>query len=298
MVKKITAKLKEPVRIGIIGGSGVYDIDGITDVKEIKITTPFGNPSDPVITGKLDGVSVAFLPRHGHGHRILPTEINQRANIYALKSIGVEQIISISACGSLKEQVKPRDFVIPDQLFDRTKTRASTFFGNGIAGHVGFAHPYCPHLIDIIYNCCKNMEITVHKGGTYVCIEGPQFSTKAESIVNRSHGFDIIGMTSIPEAKLAREAEICYATIGLVTDYDVWKDGEEVDPGSVVANVNANVSNVKQLIKLVVPELNKVKERDCECAAALKNAVYTDSKRMNKKTYNKLKLLIGKYVKI
>jgi len=285
----------EEVKIGVIGGSGIYDIEGITETRKRNITTPFGDPSDTIVIGNLEGIPVAFLPRHGRGHFIMPSELNSRANIYALKSLGVEQIISISACGSLKEELKPRDIVIPDQLFDRTRQRPYTFFGEGIVAHIGFANPYCPELSGILYQVAKDLRLSVHLGGTYVCIEGPQFSTKAESKVFRSLGFSIIGMTNIPEAKLAREAEICYATLGLVTDYDVWKEGEEVSVERVVGNLLANIENVKKLIKAAIPRLER--ERKCECASALAYAIQTREWAINRKTARRLDLLIGKYLK-
>lgn len=288
--------LPTDVKIGIIGGSGVYNIEELKNIKEYSITTPFGKPSDKFIVGELGGRKVAFLPRHGRGHFILPTEINVHANIYGFKLLGVEFLISISACGSLKEEIKPRDFVLPDQIYDRTKFRKQSFFGNGIVGHVSFAEPYCENLRKLIYECCKELEISVHYGGTYVCIEGPQFSTKAESNVYRKLGFDIIGMTALPEAKLAREAEMCYATIGLVTDYDVWKEGKEVTIEEVLENMKLNTENCKKLIKLVVSKLD-VDTRSCQCKDALKYAILTKKEYMNKKTFKKLKFLIGKYVK-
>ncbi len=285
----------EKVKIGVIGGSGIYDIEGITETRKQKISTPFGDPSDTIVIGNLEGIPIAFLPRHGRGHFIMPSELNSRANIYALKSLGVEQIISISACGSLKEELRPRDIVIPDQLFDRTRQRPYTFFGEGIVAHIGFANPYCPELSQTLYQAAKDLRFSVHLGGTYVCIEGPQFSTKAESKVFRSLGFSIIGMTNLPEAKLAREAEICYATLGLVTDYDVWKEGEEVSVERVVGNLLANIENVKKLIKAVIPRLER--ERKCECASALAYAIQTHKWAINRRTAKKLDLLIGKYLK-
>lgn len=285
----------EKVKIGVIGGSGIYDIEGITETRKQKISTPFGDPSDTIVIGNLEGIPVAFLPRHGRGHFIMPSELNSRANIYALKSLGVEQIISISACGSLKEELKPRDIVIPDQLFDRTRQRPYTFFGEGIVAHIGFANPYCPELSQTLYQAAKDLRFSVHLSGTYVCIEGPQFSTKAESKVFRSLGFSIIGMTNLPEAKLAREAEICYATLGLVTDYDVWKEGEEVSVERVVGNLLANIENVKKLVKAAIPRLER--ERKCECASALAYAIQTHKWAINRRTAKKLDLLIGKYLK-
>ena len=282
------------VKIGIIGGSGVYEIEGIKLSKEIQIKTPFGNPSDVIKIGDLEGVQVVFLPRHAVGHRISPSEINAKANIYAFKKLGVEKIISISACGSLKEEIKPCDFVIPDQLFDETKHRSSTFFSEGIVAHVGFAEPYCPNLRKILVDEAGHLTLTVHDGGTYICMEGPQFSTRAESDVHRSLGFSIIGMTNSPEAKLAREAEICFATVGLATDYDVWKKGEEVSAEKVMANMKVLTANVKKLMKNVIPKLNY--ERNCCCKDALKYAIMTDPKTINSKTKKKLKLLVGKYI--
>ena len=290
------AKNVEPVKIAVIGGSGLYEVEGTDNLEEVKITTPFGDPSDTIKVGTIAGVRCAFLPRHGVGHRILPTELKAHANIYALKSIGVEQIISISACGSLREDVKPRDFLIPDQLYDRTKSRHSTFFGEGIVAHVGFAHPFCGEMRDIAHKGVMELGIKHHFGGTYVCIEGPMFSTKAESEVNRKMGFSIVGMTAIPEAKLAREAEICYTTIGLVTDYDVWKEGEEVTAETVIGHMLANVSNSKKLIRQILPKLAE-RKRECECSKALAGAIFTSPDRIDRKTAEKIKLIVGKYIK-
>ncbi|MCP4649069.1 MAG: S-methyl-5'-thioadenosine phosphorylase [PVC group bacterium] len=284
----------EKIKIGIIGGSGLYDIEGVDDVDTVAVDTPFGAPSDKIICGTLEGVRFAFLPRHGRGHKISPTELNYRANIYALKSLGVEQIISISAVGSLKEELKPRDFVIPEQLFDRTKSRVSTFFTEGIVAHVGVADPFCPDLSTMAYETAKEIGISVHKGGTYVCIEGPQFSTRAESNVYRQLGFSIIGMTNIPEAKLAREAEICYVTVALVTDYDVWKEDEEVSVEKIIANLTANSSKAKKFIRVILPKLKR--SRTCGCPDALATAIVTAPDAMPQKIVNKLKLLIGKYI--
>ena len=287
---------KNSASIGVIGGSGVYEIEGIQNLREIKVKTPFGNPSDSLTLGTLDGVHVAFLPRHGRGHTILPSELNSRANIWALKSIGVEQIISVSACGSLKEELPPRHFVIPDQLFDRTKSRpGSTFYGEGIVGHTSFADPYCRPLAERVFESGKSMGLPIHKGGTFVIIEGPNFSTRAESKVWRSQGFSIIGMTNLPEARLAREAEICYVTVGLVTDYDVWKEGEEVSTENVLETIKHNVANVKALIKSSISRL--ARERTCECATAARFAVMTHPKHFNKKTAKNLDIIIGKYFK-
>ena len=280
--------------IGVIGGSGVYEIDGLKNMREVRVKTPFGYPSDAIFVGTLGKVSVAFLPRHGRGHTILPSELNSRANIWALKSLGVEQILAISACGSLKEELPPKHFVIPDQLFDRTKSRpGSTFYGDGIVGHTGFAKPYCTELSKRVFEAGQSLQLPMHLGGTFVIIEGPNFSTKAESNVWRSQGFSIIGMTNLPEARLAREAEICYMTVGLVTDYDVWKEGEEVTVEKVVETMHSNVVNVKKLIAQTIPTL--ARRRTCECANAAQFAVFTHPKHIHKKTFKKLKLILGKY---
>ncbi|MDR3113207.1 MAG: S-methyl-5'-thioadenosine phosphorylase [Endomicrobium sp.] len=282
-------------KIAFIGGSGLYAIDGIENVAENDIDTPFGKPSDKIITGSINGVSCAFLPRHGRGHIYLPSEINQRANIYALKSLGVEQIVAFTACGSLKEKMKPKDFVIPDQIFDRTKNRINTFFGNGIAAHVGMARPFCDGIRDIIHQSVYELAIEHHFGGTYVCIEGPQFSTKSESEVNRGLGFSVVGMTAVPEAKLAREAEICYANVSLVTDFDVWKEGEEVTNDAVVAAMNANISNAKRVIRDLVLKLSK-RERKCSCCNALETALMTaPEKLLISPNYKNLALFLDKY---
>jgi len=297
--KKNFATVGSPVRgkatFGVIGGSGIYEIEGIQNLREIKAKTPFGNPSDAITLGTLENLTIAFLPRHGRGHTLLPSELNSRANIWALKSLGVEQIISVSACGSLKEELPPRHFVIPDQLFDRTKSRpGSTFYGSGIVGHTPFANPYCQVLAERVCETGKSLELPMHLGGTFVIIEGPNFSTKAESKVWRNLGFSIVGMTNLPEARLAREAEICYITVALVTDYDVWKEGEEVSVDKVISTINANVSNVKKLIREAIPRLGR--ERTCECASAAKFAVQTNPNYIDKKTAKKLELIIGKYL--
>ena len=285
--------MKDKTTLAVIGGSGLYVMEGLAGVREVRIRTPFGNPSAAVVIGTLDGVRMAFLPRHGRGHRLNPSEVNHRANIFALKTLGVEQIISVSACGSLKEELRPRDMVFPDQVFDRTKSRVSTFFEKGIVAHVGVANPYCPELSQRLYDTASSLGFRTHKGGTYVCIEGPQFSTKAESNVYRSLGFSVIGMTNVPECKLAREAEICYASVALVTDYDVWHD-EPVTIDMVIGNLNANTSNVKQLLKAVV--LKVARERRCECASALQYSILTDRKRIPAKIKKDLKPLVGKYL--
>lgn len=285
-------------RIGVIGGSGLYDITEFKKLDEIKIKTPFGQPSDKIIIGKFgDSENIAFLPRHGKGHRLLPTEVNSKANIWALKYLGVERIIAVSAVGSLKEEIRPGDVVIPDQIIDRTKSRPNSFFGNGIVGHVAFAEPFCPELRNLLYDTAKNLNFKVHPKGTYVCMEGPLFSTKAESNLYRSWNADLIGMTSLPEAKLAREAEICYATIALPTDYDCWYETEEtVSVELVVQRLNENIKKAKEIIKNVI---NKIPiERNCICKNAAENAIMTDPKYINKKTFKKLKLFYGKYLKI
>ena len=290
------AKHKNHAVVGVIGGSGVYEIDGIKDLREVKIKTPFGDPSDALMLGTLEGVPAAFLPRHARGHKILPSDLNSRANIWALKSIGVEQIVSVSACGSLKEELPPRHFVIPDQLFDRTKSRpGSTFYGNGVVGHTSFAHPYCKPLAERVFGAGKSLDLPMHQGGTFVIIEGPNFSTKAESMVWRQLGFSIIGMTNLPEARLAREAEICYVTVGLVTDYDVWREGDEVSSEKVTEVIRDNVANVKKLVRSAIPKL--ARERNCECASAARFAMFTNPKAANKKTLKKLDLILGKYLK-
>lgn len=283
-------------RVAVIGGSGLYQIEGLSDIEEVKVNTPFGEPSDVIVIGTLSGVRVAFLPRHGRGHRISPSELPVRANIYALKSLGVERIISVSAVGSLKEEIAPLHLVIPDQLIDRTRGRASTFFGGGIVAHVGMAEPFCPVLSRVLYEAAGRTGATVHFGGTYVVIEGPQFSTKAESRLYRSWGADIIGMTALPEAKLAREAEICYATLALVTDYDVWHAEEQaVSVELVVANLLKNVQVAKEVIKRSVALVPA--ERDCPCATALQNAIITSPEYIPEKLKADLRLLIGKYIR-
>ena len=284
---------KESVSVAVIGGSGLYAMEDLQNIREMTVKTPFGSPSDALIVGMLEGVRVAFLPRHGRGHRINPSEVNHRANIYALKTLGVEKIISVSACGSLKEELRPRDMVFPDQLFDRTKSRPSTFFEKGIVAHVGVANPYCPLLAGRLYRSAGDLGFRTHSGGTYVCIEGPQFSTKAESEVYRALGFSVIGMTNIPEAKLAREAEICYAAVALVTDYDVWHD-EPVTVDMVIGNLTANTANVKQLLKSVIVETGYA--RQCDCANALQYAIITDRARIPAKVKKDLAPLIGRYL--
>jgi 5'-methylthioadenosine phosphorylase len=285
----------EPVRLGVIGGSGLYAMEALEDVKEHRITTPFGDPSDAITVGTLGGRRVAFLARHGRGHRISPTELNSRANIYALKSLGVKHLVSISACGSLREDFKPRDVVIPDQLFDRTRGRPLSFFEDGLVVHIGLAEPFCPTLSEIVYAAVARTGATVHKGGSFIVIEGPRFSTKAESRVFRQWGMDIIGMTAIPEAQLAREAEMCYATMAHVTDYDVWHESEEaVTVETVVANLNANTAVAKDALQYVAESLPA--DIDCACHHALRDAIISDRKRVPHHIKKELSLLIGKYL--
>jgi 5'-methylthioadenosine phosphorylase len=283
--------------IGIIGGSGLYQMPELTDVEEINVDTPFGSPSDAFIAGRLDNNRVAFLPRHGRGHRFTPTEVPFRANIYAMKQLGVERILSASAVGSLQEQYAPLDMVIPDQFFDRTRARAreSTFFGEGIVAHVSFAHPVCEELGDVLEESCKVTEVTAHRRATYLCMEGPAFSTKAESEVYRSWGMGVIGMTNLQEAKLAREAEICYATLALVTDYDCWHPGHDaVTAESVIEYLNKNVRNAQLIMKEAVRQLSD-KERGCNCASALKNAIFTAPNLWPAETRKKLDAIVKKY---
>src|SRR5499427_10475981 len=265
------------VRFGIIGGSGLYQMAELKDVEEVSVETPFGAPSDAFIIGTLEGERVAFLPRHGVGHRFTPTELPFRANIYAMKLLGVERILSASAVGSLQAKYAPLDMVIPDQFFDRTRARAreSTFFGDGIVAHVAFAHPVCAGLGDVLEQSCKAVEVKVHRGGTYICMEGPAFSTVAESNVYRSWGMDIIGMTNLQEAKLAREAEICYATLALVTDYDCWHPSHDaVTVETIIEYLNKNVRNAQMIMKGAVKALSGAL-RECKCSSALKNAIFT-----------------------
>ena len=282
-------------QIGIIGGSGLYDMADVTDREEVKVTTPFGEPSAPYLLGTLRGKRVAFLARHGGGHRVSPSELNFRANIYGLKTLGVEFILSASAVGSLKEEYRPADIVIPDQFFDRTKGRPSSFFGRGLVGHVAFAHPFCRILSGIAYESGRAAGATMHKGGTYVCMEGPQFSTLAESKLYRSWGMDIIGMTNLQEAKLAREAEICYTTIALVTDYDCWHpDHDSVTVEMIMSTLAKNATTAQQIIANAVAQLPY--ERTCECASALKFALVTRPEVVPAQVKKDLAPIIGKYI--
>ena len=287
----------ENVNIGIIGGSGLYQMPELKNVREIEVDTPFGKPSDAFIVGELDGVTVAFLPRHARGHKFTPSELPYRANIYALKMLGVDYILSVSAVGSLQEKYAPTDFVIPDQFFDRTYARAteSTFFGNGIVGHVTFAHPVCDELGDILEAACKNNGVVTHRGGTYICMEGPAFSTKAESNVYRQWGMDIIGMTNLQEAKLAREAEMAYATLALVTDYDCWYEGhDDVTAEMVIETLGLNVRNAQLVLKDAVKRL-AAKETPNQFAGATKNAIFTAPATWPAETAKSLDAIIGKY---
>jgi 5'-methylthioadenosine phosphorylase len=287
----------DQVRIGIIGGSGLYQMPELQDVKEIAVETPFGSPSDAFIVGTLENNRVAFLPRHGRGHRFTPTEVPFRANIYAMKLLGVERILSASAVGSLQEQYAPLDMVIPDQFFDRTRARVreSTFFGEGIVAHVAFAHPVCEDLGDVLEESCQVADVKTHRGGTYLCMEGPAFSTKAESEVYRSWGMSVIGMTNLQEAKLAREAEICYATLALVTDYDCWHPGHDaVTVDTVIEYLNKNVRNAQLIMKEAVKVLGG-QERNCKCASALKNAIFTAVDLWPEGTRKKLDAIVKKY---
>jgi 5'-methylthioadenosine phosphorylase len=287
----------ERVQIGIIGGSGLYQMPELQNVREQAVETPFGSPSDAFIIGELDGVTVAFLPRHGRGHRLTPTELPFRANIYAVKLLGVEYILSVSAVGSLQEKYAPTDFVIPDQFFDRTRARAheSTFFGEGIVGHITFAEPVCNELGDILEESCKTAGVKTHRGGTYICMEGPAFSTKAEYNVYRRWGMDIIGMTNLQEAKLAREAEIAYATLALVTDYDCWHEGHDnVTVDMVIEYLNKNVRNAQLVLKDAVKRV-AAKETPNQYRDAIKNAIFTAPGLWPETTFKKLEAIIGKY---
>jgi 5'-methylthioadenosine phosphorylase len=287
----------EQVRIGIIGGSGLYDMAEVTDRSEVRLNTPFGEPSGPYVIGTLRGRRVAFLARHGAGHRLSPSELNFRANIFGLKVLGVEYILSASAVGSHKEEYKPLDIVVPDQFIDRTRGRESTFFGRGLVAHVGFAHPFCRILSGIAHESARESGATVHRGGTYVCMEGPQFSTLAESKLYRSWGADIIGMTNLQEAKLAREAEICYTTLALVTDYDCWHpEHDHVTVEMVIANLLQNAATAQQIIAAAVDRLPF--ERTCECASALKYALITRPEAIPAETLKDLAPLVGKYVQL
>lgn len=282
--------------LAIIGGSGVYDIEGVKIIDEVNVKTPFGSPSDKIVICDIQGVKTAFLPRHGRGHVLLPTEVPSKANIYALKSLGVGIILSVSAVGSLKAEIKPRDFVIPNQIIDRTKQRDLSFFGGGVVGHVSLAEPFCTSLCNNLYEIIKNENlVTVHQGETYLCMEGPLFSTKAESNLYRSWGCGIIGMTAIPEAKLAREAEICYSAIAMSTDYDCWKEDEDhVNIEMLLGHMHANVNTVKTLLPKIVSQLPSLK--NCSCRTAAQNAIITDRSKISSDKKRELELLYGKYL--
>jgi len=283
------------VRVGVIGGSGLYQMEGLADVQEVEISTPFGNPSDSYRIGTLEGQRVVFLARHNRNHTIMPSELNFRANIYGFKQLGVEWIISASAVGSLKEEHRPLDIVVPDQFYDRTKTRISTFFGDGIVVHVSFADPICGQLASIVQQAGSDAGVPIKRGGTYVCMEGPQFSTKAESNTYRSWGMDLIGMTNLQEAKLAREAEMCYTTMALVTDYDCWHPAHDaVTVAEVVQNLKKNAENAQKIIRAAVKRLPVT--RACSCRNALQNAILTDLSKVPPRTKTRLELLLKRYI--
>lgn len=288
--------MQTAARVGIMGGTGFADIEGVEDRHDVHIATPFGPPSDAFTLGTLRGVPLAFLPRHGRGHRIQPTDLNARANIYGFKRLGVEFIVSISACGSLREELAPQHILVPDQLYDHTKRRVSTFFGNGIVAHVSFAQPFCPVLSDLLFQSGQAVDVAMHRGGTYICMEGPQFSTKAESEVYRGWGMDMIGMTAVPEAKLAREAEICYATLACVTDYDVWHEtAGEVTVEMVIENLHQNVDHAKEIVGRAIAELPQ-ERTGCPCPDALANAIITAPDSIPADQRATLDLLVGKYI--
>jgi 5'-methylthioadenosine phosphorylase len=280
--------------IGIIGGSGLYHMPGFEQQEESSMVTPFGAPSDNYILGTLAGRKVAFLARHGRGHRISPSELNFRANIYGMKSLGVKRIISLSAVGSLKEEHRPQEFVVPDQFFDRTRGRISTFFGEGLVAHISFADPICPEMSEVVTGACRAAGVTVKPGGTYLCMEGPAFSTKAESNVYRSWGMDVIGMTNLQEAKLAREAEICYVTVAMVTDYDCWHpEHDAVTVSDIIANLVTNAENACKVVAAAVGAMPQA--RACKCGSALAHAILTDRAMVPEATKQKLGILIDKY---
>ncbi|MFQ5560251.1 MAG: S-methyl-5'-thioadenosine phosphorylase [Nitrospinota bacterium] len=283
-------------KIGIIGGSGLYEMEELSEIREERVDTPFGEPSDAYILGKMLGKELVFLPRHGRGHRILPSELNFRANIYGMKKLGVDTLLSVSAVGSMKEAIEPGHIVIPDQFFDMTKNRISTFLGNGVVGHAGFGDPICPSLKEALYHASVDSGATTHKNGTYVCIEGPLFSSRAESLVYRSWGVDVIGMTNATEAKLAREAEICYSTIALSTDYDCWHEEEEdVTADAVLAIIHKNVAMAKKILKKSIETIGAA--RECTCRNAMEHAIVTSPELIPEKTKKDLDLIIGRYIK-
>jgi len=281
--------------IGIIGGSGLYSLPGIERVRKVRLATPFGRPSDAYVLGQLEGRKVAFLSRHGPGHTFLPSEINYRANIYGFKKLGVERIISVSAVGSLQEDYRPMDMALPAQFLDRTRQRASTFFGEGLVAHISFDTPVCPTVVQVLAEACQELGVRCHSGGTYVCMEGPAFSTKAESNVYRSWGMDLIGMTSLPEAKLAREAEICYATLAMVTDYDCWHPQHDaVTVNMILDYLRHNVENSQEILLKAIRAMPR--QHSCKCASALAHAILTDPRSIPPRTRKKLALLVGKYL--
>ncbi len=287
--------MSEELVVGVIGGSGLYEIEGFEDVEEMRLSTPFGDPSDAYVTGMIGGVRMVFLPRHGRGHRILPTEINFRANVWGMKRLGVTRILSVSAVGSMRDDVAPGDFVVIDQFFDRTRHRVDTFFGDGVVGHVMFADPVCADLRAVVLEAAREVGVRVHDGGTYLNMEGPQFSTRAESRIYRSWGVDVIGMTNLQEARLAREAEICYATIAMATDYDCWREGhEDVTVEAILEIMRQNVSHARGLIRASLPLLRP--ERNCPCKDALRYAILTDPARIPAETRDRLGLLLDEYL--
>jgi 5'-methylthioadenosine phosphorylase len=291
-----SARTKEPLaEIGVIGGSGLYAMSGLTNPRELSVKTPFGDPSDKIVLGNFEGKRVAFLARHGRGHRILPSELNFRANIYAMKLLGVQRIISASAVGSLQENLRPGEFLVPDQFFDSTKGRISTFFGNGLVAHVAFDKPTCAQLSTVLADACVSTAVPVHRKGTYINMEGPQFSTLAEAHFHRAMKFDVIGMTNVTEAKLAREAEICYATIAMITDYDCWHpDHESVTASQIIATLNQNATNAQNVVREAIKTMPA--ERKCKCGSALAHSLVTDFKLVPKKTKKNLAAIIGKYL--
>jgi 5'-methylthioadenosine phosphorylase len=293
--KKVRSTSSEAVRIGVIGGSGLYTMPGLENARELRVKTPFGDPSDALVVGTLAGKRVAFLARHARGHRFLPTEINYRANIHAMKQLGVERIVSVSAVGSLQEDLKPLDFLIPDQFYDRTRHRISTFFGDGVAAHVGFAKPVCAQLTAVLGEACDRAKVRVHRGGTYICMEGPQFSTLAEAHVHRQLRFEVIGMTNVTEAKLAREAEICYATVAMITDYDCWHpEHSSVTLEEIISNLHKNAENAQAVVREAVRAMPS--ERSCKCGSALAHAIVTDPAMIPAAASKRLSVIAGKYL--
>jgi 5'-methylthioadenosine phosphorylase len=291
-----SARTKEPLaEIGVIGGSGLYAMSGLSNTRELHVKTPFGDPSDKIVLGNFEGKRVAFLARHGRGHRILPSELNFRANIYAMKLLGVQRIISVSAVGSLQENLRPGEFLVPDQFFDSTKGRISTFFGNGLVAHVAFDKPTCAQLSTVLADACVSTAVPVHRKGTYINMEGPQFSTLAEAHFHRAQKFDVIGMTNVTEAKLAREAEICYATIAMITDYDCWHpEHESVTVSQIIATLNQNATNAQNVVREAIKTMPA--ERKCKCGSALAHSLITDFKLVPAKTKKNLAAIIGKYL--